>query len=430
MFPFRTSQHLAARTAGVSPRSPKKRTQGVRWVLAGLVWLSIAISASAESLQTETVEPDADAVLDGDASGESWYYGKKGLTYDPEGPTNLWIGVRLQTRFDDYPGQNPSAADLRLERDSELDLNRGRLKGGGPLGAEWLDVYFEYDQPSGYLLDLRATLKLNDQLFLRLGQWKSEYNRERIDSSGKQQMTERSISNYWFAIDRHAGVALSGRFANGTRADSNWWLEYLSGEGRGGGWRSSSGLWLARYQWNPQGEPLPFSQSDLKRREQLLTSVAVAVVDGRTPYSRFSSDGGDQLPGITTEDNDLTQLLFETAAHWRGVSWQQELHSKRVRDRASGQSRKMRGGYIQLGSFVNEWWQAWPRQLEVAGRLSIVDPDRSLSGNTEKERTVGLNWFFNGHRNKLTLDYSWLNFEDFGDNATRNRLRLQWEVSF
>ena len=103
-------------------------------------------------------------------------------------------------------------------------------------------------------------------------------------------MTERSISNYWFAIDRQPGVALSGRFADGTRADSSWWLEYLSGEGRGGGWHSDSGLWLARYQWNPQGVPLPFSQSDLKRREQLLTSVAVAVIDGRTPYSRFSSD--------------------------------------------------------------------------------------------------------------------------------------------
>ena len=90
----------------------------------------------------------------------------------------------------------------------------------------------------------------------------------------------------------------------------------------------------------------------------------------------------------------------------------------------------MRGGYIQLGSFVNEWWRLWPRQLELAGRLSIVDPDRSLSGNTEKERTLGLNWFFNGHRNKLTLDHSWLNFEDFGDSATRNRLRLQWELSF
>ena len=85
---------------------------------------------------------------------------------------------------------------MRLERDSELDLNRGCLKGGA-LGAEWLGVYFEYDQPSDDLLDLRATVKLGEQLFLRLGQSKSDFNRGRIDSSGKQQMTERSISNYW-----------------------------------------------------------------------------------------------------------------------------------------------------------------------------------------------------------------------------------------
>ena len=58
-------------------------------------------------------------------------------------------------------------------------------------------MYFEYDQPSDDLLDLRATVKLGEQLFLRLGQSKSDFNRGRIDSSGKQQMTERSISNYW-----------------------------------------------------------------------------------------------------------------------------------------------------------------------------------------------------------------------------------------
>ena len=107
MFLFKTSQHLAARTAGVSPRSPKKRTHRARWLLAGLVSLSMAISASAESLQTETSEPDADAVSGSDGSQETFYYGKKGLTYDPEGPNNLWIGVRLQTRFDDYRGKIP-----------------------------------------------------------------------------------------------------------------------------------------------------------------------------------------------------------------------------------------------------------------------------------------------------------------------------------
>ena len=73
-----------------------------------MVSLLLAMSTSAESLQTETVEPNTDAVSDSDASREHFYCGKKGLTYDPEGPTNLWIGIRLQTRFDDYLGKIPA----------------------------------------------------------------------------------------------------------------------------------------------------------------------------------------------------------------------------------------------------------------------------------------------------------------------------------
>ena len=51
-----------------------------------------------------------------------------------------------------------------------------------------MDVYLEYDQPSDYLLDLRATLKLGDPLFLPVGQWKLDFNRGRIDFSDRLQM--------------------------------------------------------------------------------------------------------------------------------------------------------------------------------------------------------------------------------------------------
>ena len=51
-----------------------------------MVWLSLAMSASAEFLQTENVGLDADAVSDSVVSQETWYCGKKGLTFDPEGP--------------------------------------------------------------------------------------------------------------------------------------------------------------------------------------------------------------------------------------------------------------------------------------------------------------------------------------------------------
>ena len=68
-------------------------------------------------------------------------------------------------------------------------------------------MYFEHDQPSNALLDLRTTFKLSDALTLRIGQWKSDHIRERVDSSGKQQLVERSISNYWFTVDRQPACA-------------------------------------------------------------------------------------------------------------------------------------------------------------------------------------------------------------------------------
>ena len=47
------------------------------------------MSASAESLQTENVESDADAVSDSDVSQETLHYSEKGLTFYPEGaPTS------------------------------------------------------------------------------------------------------------------------------------------------------------------------------------------------------------------------------------------------------------------------------------------------------------------------------------------------------
>ena len=58
-----------------------------------------------------------------------------------------------------------------------------------------------------------------------------------------------------------------------------------------------------------------------------------------------------------------------------------------------------------------------------------MDPDRSVTGNSEKELSIGPNWSFRGHHNKLTLDYSWLSVDDPVENGTRNRLRFQWELS-
>lgn len=362
--------------------------------------------------------------------GYAWRYGSKGLEYKPaNSETSLWIGLRFQTRFDTYHGDLNSADDLEGEAGDEIDLRRGRIKGGGTLFADWLQVYSEYDFPSDTLLDYRVTATWRGWLSFRAGQWKSEFSRERIDSSGKQQLVERSISNYWFTVDRQRGLAASARLARGTRADTRVYLEYLAGQGLGGSFDSGRGLWLGRVQWNPSGTQLRFSQADLRRYDKPVPSIAFAVISGRSPHTRFSSDGGGDLPGYQVGDFDLRQYLVETALHYRGFGWQQELHFKRVTDRNTGAQREFMGGYAQLGSFIGEWWPAAPRQLELVGRFAAVDPDRDRAADKQYEWTVGVNWFINGHRNKITADYSWLDFNDPAQGASRSRFRLQWELS-
>jgi len=390
-------------------------------------WATIAVAQSS----ADEAEPP-------ESSGGDWQsqfsYGSKGLQFEtPDGNNFLWFGVRLQTRFsteditqDLLPG-DPS------ETDSEVKLNRGRFKLGGHLINPDFAVYTEYDFPTGRLIDFRGTYRFSELLSLRVGQWKAEFNRERRDSSGNQQFAERSISTPWFTIDRQLGLVASGRFAKETAVDSSYWFGRLSGAGRGGSLSEADGLWFGRYQWNFAGRVLDFSQSDIARRQEGAGSVAFAAVGGKTAYTSFSSAGGGQLPGYEdggSDRYDLQQYVLETAWQHLGFSWQQELHWKRIIDREVGEERILIGGYAQAGIFANRFWASAPEPLELAIRYAYVDPDDDVPDDYEREFTIGGNWFFDGHRNKLTADVSYIQRRFVPESDKRLRFRFQWDVSF
>ena len=360
-------------------------------------------------------------------------YGNQGLQYDDGTGNNfVWFGVRLQPRISSGRVEQVELPGTPIVQESDAGLNRGRLKLGGHLFKPAFSFYSEYDFVGGRMLDLRATAKLHEGLRLRIGQWKSDYNRERVDSSGKQQFVERSIVTPWFTLDRQQGVRASGRLGQGGSADLSYWAGWLSGAGRAGALSLADGLWMTRLQWNPAGRLLGFSQSALSRPEQATGSIAVAAVVGKTGFTSFSGDGGGQLPGFTDGAPDryrIEQWLFETALHFKGFSWQQEMHWKRIEDRSSGAIRRLSGGYAQVGVFPSAWIDA-PDPLEIALRVALVDVDESASGDVEKEFTLGANWFFSGHRNKLTLDFSHLEQNEGGLDEQTDRIRLQWDWSF
>ena len=115
-------------------------------------------------------------------------------------------------------------------------------------------------------------------------------------------------------------------------------------------------------------------------------------------------------------------------------------NNERVTDREEPSSSSLRdsdlfGGYAQAGYFFNEIFDFVPEELELAFRYAYVREPNEVNvrkNNKRREYTAGANWFFAGHNNKLTLDYSYLTLNDSvaSRNVSDHRTRLQWDISF
>ena len=363
-------------------------------------------------------------------------HGDKGFEFETDdGNFLLQIQPRFQFRFT-YPlSSDPiRLEDLDAPPQTTLRLHRARLKVGGHAHRPWLKYYAEYELGSSNLLDFRVWITRLPEFQLKAGQWKAEFNRERIISSGSQQMVDRSIVNRPFTIDRQQGFCLFGSLDGPGVADVSYWAAVLSGTGRGAaGNDDEQPMWLLRAQWNAFGRLLDFSGSDVAFTDRPAGLVALAAVTNRSPYTRFSQDGGGQLPGFeegAPGQYRVEQGLAETALQYRGFSWQQELHGKRIRDRLNGTRTTLIGGYVQAGYFVHHAAAWFPKPLEIALRHAVYDPDTGVAEDLQQELSLACNWFFKGHLDKLTAEGTLFTFRDgAGGDKKEGRFRLQWDVS-
>lgn len=382
-------------------------------------------------------------------------HGKKGFrleTKDGNWQTNLqW---RAQLRY-----TNPTSGDPRqvsafdAGEQSTFEARRLRMKIGGHGYRPWLKYYFEVDlQPSrdvddssssasSRVIDWRIDVAKWAALQMRVGQWKIDYNRERVDSSGRQQFVERSIVNRIFTIDRQVGVQLKGRLFKGTPADIRYWGGVFTGEGRGVRNNDDSMMYMGRVQWNFFGRDLAWKQTDVEYTELPTGSLALAAATNKGSCTRWSSFSCGNLDGFTRPASalpgqfEVDQMVQEFAFKWRGFSLQQEYHWKTVEDNVAGTENDFTGAYVQSGYFFHNLFSFVPRPLELAFRYAFVEEpnrfDRALD-NKREEYSFGANWFFADHNNKLTLDYSHLTLEDdfLARDVSDDRARFQWDVSF
>ena len=364
-------------------------------------------------------------------------YGNKGFEFETADERfSLQIQSRLQFRYATPNDQNPITFDDFSEDERQIfKINRARLKVGGHGFKPWLKYYWEYELSQGNLLDFRIMVEKWPWLNLKVGQWKTDYNRERVISSGRQQMAERSIINRPFTIDRQQGFSLYGRLRGGGTADLNYWITVLTGNGRGAVISEEDELmYVGRLQWNFAGRLLEMTGSDTEYTEKGTGLIALAAATNRSPYTRFSQSGGGNLELFASTDTSryrLNQWMIETAYMYRGFSWQSEFHVKEVKDIFLGNTSRLRGSYWQAGYFPHYAWNIIPKPFEVAFRYAAYRPVMEIPEGLQQEYALAVNCFFKEHLNKLTAELTWIEFEDqFLREANNMRFRLQWEISF
>jgi len=365
-------------------------------------------------------------------------FGSKGILFTaPDDAFSLHIQSRLQFRFA-TPGDNDPVTfnDFNDSENSVFKINRARLKVGGHAYKPWLKYYWEYELGQGNLLDFRIMIERFKWLNVKVGQWKVEFTRERRISSGAQQLVDRSILNRNFTVDRQQGIELYGRLEGRGMADFSYWAAVLTGSGRGATENDDKNLmYFGRLQWNILGDDLGFGgSSDLEIHQKPEAQLAFSAVTNRSPFTRFSSSGGGFLNGFEEQQPGqyrINQSNFETAFKYKGFSWQSELHYKEIIDKVNADATtQLHGYYVQAGYFAHQAMQWWPKQLELAARYAKYNPNVDQGGYLD-EVSVAFNWFFKGHRNKLTAEISDFDYESEELDFKREwRFRVQWEISF
>ncbi|NMM48240.1 OprO/OprP family phosphate-selective porin [Marinigracilibium pacificum] len=406
------------------------------WLAAFFISL-VSITAQ-EQDTTITIVKDSVVVIEKKSDVKPLSYGKNGFEMrSQDNKFSMNIRARLQFRFATPEDQDPlTFNDLSGELKPVFKINRARLKVGGHGYKPWLKYYFEYELATSRLLDFRIMIEKYPWLKFKFGQWKVEFTRERFISSGAQTMVDRSIINRPFTADRQQGAQVYGNTNHKGALNFDYWFGMFAGTGRGARENDDNNLmYFGRLQWNPFGEAVDFKGSDLKNVTKPQASLAVALLNNTSPYTRFSTGGGGSLLGF--EDGEpgqykTDQINYETAFKYKGFAWQSEYHRKRITDRLNNDAESfMEGYYLQASYFLHNAISWFPEPLEIATRYAKFDPYENLPGESMEEYGLALNWFFSGHNNKLSAeitDFSYKN--EFEERKDQLRFRIQWDISF
>ena len=328
------------------------------------------------------------------------------------------VAFRFQTRYDGYYDFSDSTFSDRAY------VRRARIKGDGYAFSPKLRYKFEYDVANGFVLDAVLKWNFTGNWTVWFGQTKLPSNIERVFSSQKLQLVDRSLLNSKFTLDRDAGFQLRHHFNIGNTFLVREIVAVSQGEGLNQKGTSSGNGYTGRIELLPFGK---FSKkgdyfaSDLKREKTPKLMVCMTY-DFNENAMRSRGQMGDYITG---DLRSLQTIMADIHFKYKGFSFMGEYANRTTTDGSpvinidetyyTGSAINLQMGYLMK----NNW--------EVAGRYTQVTPEKITLNNNIKQYTLGFSRYVVGHNLKVQGDVSYTQ-ESNRDNIIM--FRLQTEFNF
>lgn len=282
------------------------------------------------------------------------------------------------------------------------------------------------------IIDASVRWKFNKNLWIQFGQAKLPGNIERIISSSKLALVDRSILNSKFNIDRDFGLQMRYKFNLSKKFVVKETFAISQGEGR----NVSKGN-LGGHKYTARIDLLPFgnfksdgdySGDDIEREKKPKLLVGVAY-DYHNNSVKTRGNTGNYMETTTGFfKTDIKTLFVNSHFKYMGLSFMGEYANRTSDDAISKNSDgSLTGDIVSDGSAINfQIGYVTPSNVAITTRFTNIKFKDIIYNDTE-QLTIGLSKYFVKHKLKIQSD---LTSEKSINDKNKIFYRLQFEIHF
>lgn len=320
---------------------------------------------------------------------------------------------RLRLRFDGYVGSP------RFTYAIQLSFAPGDL-GGAVKDGENLNI----------IRDAVVFYSINKHWSIGFGQTKLPGNRQRVNSSGALQLTDRTINNASFNIDRDFGVQLN--YINQVRDQFSYNFKGAVSQGEGRNITDNSDMNLA---YTGKFELYPFGSfkknGEYFEGDILYEEKPKFMLSGAYQFNNKGRNNAGQLGEELFQKKDMHSILLDAIFKYRGFAFMTAYMQRYAKDPiAFSVVDPGNFNYVIAGSGYDlQSSYALGKNYELIGRYSDQRMQKEIAQYRPdaQQFTLGLTRYIWEHAFKIQGEATY-NKLDYFDNTTKNNWYLRFQI--